>query len=96
MTGIFFLSACTQTEHTEEITAEITAAQMEGRNAARRIISKNWKDTIELQKELLDIKARQSKYIIEKKEKCAAAFDSSFFSTIRTVNPDLNKIIRPH
>ena len=96
MPMLAFLAGCAQTEKTEAVTAEITAAQMEGRNAARRIISKNWKDTIELQKELLDIKARQSKYIIEKKEKCAAAFDSSFFSTIRTVNPDLNKIIRAH
>ena len=89
--GVLFIlsSGCAQTEKTEAITADITAAQMEGRNAARRIIGREWKDTSQLQKELLEIKALQSKYIIAGNQSCAEAFDTAFISTIRTVNPKL-------
>lgn len=86
-----FLSACSQTEKTEAITAEITAAQMEGRRAAGIILGPEWSDSIQLQKALIDAKAKQSKYLINGKPECAAAFDSTFISTIRTVNPDLAK-----
>ncbi|MCH5229670.1 MAG: hypothetical protein J1F12_06735 [Muribaculaceae bacterium] len=89
----FFLSNCAQTEKTEAITAEITAAQMEGRREAGRILGPHWKDTLQLQRALLEAKAKQSKYLIEGKGHCAEAFDSSFVSTIRTVNPDLAKKI---
>ena len=89
-----FLS-CAQTEKTEAVTAEITAAQMEGRRAAGIILGPEWKDTLKLQKALIEAKVRQSKYIIEGKPQCAEAFDSTFISTIRTVNPDLAKKIKP-
>lgn len=86
---------CAQTEKTEEITAEITAAQMEGRRAAGVILGPEWKDTVKLRQALIDAKVKQSKYLIDGKPECAAAFDSSFYSTIRTVNPDLAKKIKP-
>lgn len=86
--------ACSQTEKTEAITAEITAAQMEGRRAAGKILGPEWKDTTKLQRALLDIKAKQSQYLINGKPECAAAFDSTFISTIRTVNPQLAKKIQ--
>lgn len=89
------LSACAQTEKTEAITAEITAAQMEGRRAAGMILGPEWTDTVKLQRALLDAKVKQSKYLIEGKTDCAIAFDSTFFSTIKTVNPDLAKKIKP-
>ena len=89
------VSGCTQTEKTEAITAEITAAQMEGRRAAGLILGPEWEDTLQLQKALIDAKVKQSKYLIAGKPECAQAFDSTFVSTIRTVNPDLaNKITR--
>lgn len=88
------LTGCTQTEKTEAITAEITAAQLEGRKAAGLILGPEWKDTVELRKALLDIKTRQSKYILDGKQECAEAFDSTFISTIRTVNPELARKIR--
>ena len=91
----FFLLSCAQTEKTEEITAEITAAQMEGRRAAGQILGPEWNDTAMLQKALIDAKAKQSKYLIEGKIKSAEAFDSAFISTIRTVNPTLAKKIKP-
>lgn len=91
----FALTGCGQTERTEEITADITAAQMEGRRSAGIILGRQWKDTAQLQKALIEIKARQSRYLIEGKKKSAEAFDSSFLSTIRTVNPDLAKKLKP-
>ena len=93
--AFFMFAACKQTEQTEAITAEITAAQMEGRRAAGRILGPQWEDTLELQKALLDAKVQQSKYLLEGKKECAQAFDSTFISTIRTVNPELAKQMVP-
>ena len=88
-------SSCRYTERTEVITAEITAAQLEGRRAAGTILGPEWKDTAQLQRALLDIRARQSQYVINGKPECAAAFDSTFISTIRAVNPNLARKIKP-
>lgn len=88
--------ACSGTEKTEAITAEITAAQMEGRRAAGMIVGPVWKDTAKLQRALLDTKVKQSKYLIDGKPECAEAFDSAFISTIRSVNPSLAKKIKPN
>lgn len=97
--GLILISAltvgCSQTEKTEEITADITAAQMEGRRAAGIILGKEWKDTLQLQRALIDAKVQQSRYIIAGKHKSAEAFDSTFVSTIRAVNPDLARKINP-
>lgn len=87
------LVSCSQTEKTEAITAEITAAQMEGRRTAGLILGPEWKDTTKLQRALLDAKSKQSEYLINGKPECAEAFDSAFISTIRCVNPDLAKKI---
>ena len=88
---IFLSAGCAQTEKTEAVTAEITAAQMEGRKAAGLILGPEWKDTSLLQKALLDTKVKQSQYIIDGHPECAEAFDSTFLSTIRSVNPSLAK-----
>ena len=95
--GLFCLLvfSCKQTEETEGITAEITAAQMEGRRAAGIILGPEWKDTTKLQMALIEAKAKQSQYLIDGKPECAAAFDSTFISTIRTVNPTLAKKLKP-
>ena len=94
---ILFLTffSCAQTEHTEEVTADITAAKMEGRKAAGLILGPEWDDSLKLQKALLDAKAKQSQYVINGKPKSAEAFDSAFITTIRTVNPSLAKKIKP-
>lgn len=83
------LGACSQTEKTEAVVADVEAAQIEGRNAAREFVSREWTDTMELQKHLLDAKAQQSKYLINKNPEAAAAYDSAFVSTIRSVRPDI-------
>ena len=92
---LFLAAGCAETEKTEEVTAEITAAQMEGRRAAGRILGPQWTDTARLKQALLEEKARQSQYLIQGKNKCAEAYDSAFISTIRTVNPDLGKKLQP-
>lgn len=89
------LFGCAETEHTEAITAEITAAQIEGRRAGAQIAAPEWKDTTKLKNALLEAKAKQSKYLIDGKPQCAEAFDSAFVSTIRTINPKLAKKIVP-
>ena len=87
--GLLLLCSCSTVEKAEEATADITAAQMEGRRAARDFINREWRDTMALQHSLLEAKAKQSKYIIEGRQDCAAAFDSGFISTLRAVRPDV-------
>lgn len=90
-------SSCSR--QAEQISAEELAEQMEaakeGREAAKAIVTKNWKDTMELQLALLDARARNSKYEMAGKTKCKAKFDSAFFGTIRMVRPDLADQLQP-
>lgn len=83
------LCGCKKTEQTEALTAEIEAAQIEGRNAAREFVNREWKDTMELQNRLLQVRSMQSKYEEARMPEAAAAFDSTFVSTLRTVRPDV-------
>ena len=76
-------------EDSEETTAMIEAAMMQGRSDARRIVNTEFKDSMEFHGALLEANARKSAYGLEKKPRCAAAYDSAFISTIRTTRPDL-------
>lgn len=86
--GLLSLASCNSKsmEQSEETAAEIEAAQLEGREAARVFVNRPWRDTIELQGRLLEARAAQSKYVRAKKPRCAEAYDSAFVSTLRTVN----------
>ncbi len=88
------LCACSQTEKTEAITAEITAAQMEGRNAARDIILHPWSDTTGIARRINKARAPRLKYDSLGHTEASAAFDSAFNNTIRTVRPVLAKKIK--
>ena len=88
------MSGCKRTEAAEEEVAEIEAAEMQGRDAARLFVGKHWKDTLELQRQLLDSRLKSSEYEIAGKKHCAAAYDSAFVSTLRTVRPDVAAHIR--
>lgn len=88
------VTACTakeagQIEESEATTAEIEAAQMQGREAARRFVNREWKDSLELSKHLLEVAAQRSHYTMQKRYKERDAFDSTFISTVRTVRPGL-------
>ena len=75
-------------------TEALNMAAAEGRDAAKVIINRNWPDTLELQKAILDARAANSKYEIEGNEACKAAFDTAFINTIRTVRPELADILQ--
>lgn len=91
---LLILCACKQTEKTEAITADITAAQMEGRNAAREIIIKPWNDTTGIARSMNKARAPRLKYDSLGYTEASAAFDSAFNKTIRTVRPELAKKIK--
>ena len=80
-------------EEGEETQAEIEAAMMDGRSAAREFINKNWKDSVELQSHLLEARSKRLRYDTINKPHCRAAYDSAFVSTIRTVRPDVAKAL---
>lgn len=88
---LLMMGACAQTERTEAITAEITAAQMEGRNAARNILINNWNDTTGISKELAKARSVRLKYDTIGHTEASAAFDSTFNHTIKAVRPELAK-----
>lgn len=84
------MAACgTKTDKGEEAAADIEAAMIEGREAARKFLNRPWKDTTELQSQLLEARAGQSKYVTTGRPRCAATYDSAFVSTLRTVKPDV-------
>lgn len=78
-------SSCSSIEHSEEVTADITAAQIEGRRAARKLIHLQWKDSTELKDEYHRIKLYRDSIFPDHK----AEFDSTFISTIRIVKPSI-------
>ncbi len=87
-------SSCARTEKTEAVTADIVAAQMEGRNAAREFIRRDWHDTTGIHRSLDNVRTQRLKYDTIGRNDCSEAFDSAFISTIRTVKPDLANKIR--
>ncbi len=88
---IALLSSCGGVERSEAETADVTAAQMEGREEARRFLNRPWSDTLELQSQLMASRAKKSKYEMRNQPEMAQAYDSAFISTLRTVRPELAK-----
>lgn len=88
--GMVFIFAafvsCAQTEKAEQV-ATMEEARMDGREAARLFINRRWNDTAELQNKLLEVRSRRQKYDSVGNRKAGDAFDSTFVSTLRTVNP---------
>lgn len=74
-------------------TSDVNNAAMEGRNAAKAIVTKNFTDTAELQQAVLEARAQNSKYEMAGDKRGQQAFDSAFFATIKTVRPELAKAL---
>lgn len=89
-----FFNSCGGTEKTEGVVAEITAAQMQGRSAARSIVNRHWSDTIRLMQALKEARSPKLRYDTTGHPECGAAFDSAYISTLRTVNPKLEELAR--
>lgn len=96
--SILSFSSCGKTmrgiEQGEETEAEIEAAMMDGRSAAREFINKRWDDTIQLQSLLLEARTKRIPYDTVNKPRCRQAYDSAFVSTIRTTRPDIADILQ--
>lgn len=101
-----FFFACTEKAETiaadetadqieKKDSADLETAALEGRNAAKEIVTKNWSDTMAMQKAVLEVRAKSSRYEMAGEEKSKAAFDTAFFNTLRTVRPDLVKALDP-
>lgn len=91
-TGIFLASivalmsaSCSSKGEQAEVKEE--AAHIDGRETARVFISRQYKDSLELQHQLVESGSRRSKY--DSLPRCLAAFDSAFISTVRTVRPEV-------
>lgn len=93
--GITTFQGCQNSEQPHEDNAEINDAMLQGREAARILVSKEWKDSIQLQNFILEARAKQSRYVIENKPQAAKAFDEGFVTLIKSVRPDLANIIFP-
>ncbi len=93
--SVFMLYSCDTQQYSNEDTKELKEAMLQGREAGRILVNREWKDSIQLQYYILEAKAKQSKYIIEGKTKSAEAFDRGFVSMIRCVNPQLANLIFP-
>lgn len=82
-------ASCADTEKAEYVAAQVEAAQMQGRNAARRFVNREWRDTMELQGLLLEARAGRTQFMNDTFPEIAAAYDSTFVSTLKTVRPDI-------
>lgn len=91
---VLALAACggkkDASEETNETSEEIEAAFNAGREMAKSFATREWDDTLRLQRHLLEVRAEQSKYVMAGKKRSAEAFDSAFVSAMKTVRPDLN------
>lgn len=93
-TLVLLSPGCSKTDKGEETAAQIEAAMMQGREAARIFVNKEWNDTTELRTRITAARSRRSHYDTLGLKRSAEAFDSGFVSTIRTINPEIAKHIK--
>ncbi len=91
--ALTLLLGCGEAVKTGETATEIEAAKIEGRMAARRIITRQWTDSSALQREIERGRSLRAHYDSLGYKKSVETFDSTFVSTIRTVNPILGKFV---
>lgn len=86
------ISACHDKKETQsqgETPEQIDSAVNAGREAARKIIVKEWRDSMQFQNALLEARAAKAEYELGNRQQSTAAFDSAFIATIRATRPDL-------
>lgn len=91
--ALTLLLGCGESGDGSETHAGIDAARIEGRIAARRIITRHWSDTASLRAEIERGRSIRARFDSLGHKKSAESFDSAFVSTIRTVNPALGKFV---
>lgn len=95
LSGLYFglflsLAACSPAGNqaaVEETAEQIEDARIAGREAARTFISKDWRDSLELQGHMIEAGMQRTKY--DSLPQQQAAYDSAFISTVRTVRPEV-------
>lgn len=78
-----------QSNAQEETSAQLEEARNAGREAARKIIIREFTDSMEFHTAILDANAEKSKFTMQGRKQSEAAFDTAFINTIRTTRPDL-------
>ena len=86
--ALFTLAGCQSAEKAEQVQADDVAAQMMGRRTAKPIVNTSPADTIAIKEGFKKAKIISDKYKKEGHQDFAAAFDSSFYSTIRRIAPE--------
>ena len=93
ISAAIFLSAGASCGHGDGTSQdELEAAVIEGRMAARKILVRHWDDTLALQTEIKAQRGFLAHYDSIGRQEAAATFDSTFISTLRTVNPRIAQI----
>lgn len=78
----------------KETPRQIEKAANAGREAARKVITRQFADSMEFHGALLEANAEKSRYRLDSLPRCEAAYDSAFISTIRTTRPDLADMLK--
>lgn len=94
LTGVVACGGSEERAVKEETAAQIENAIKAGREDARRIVTREFRDSMEFHGALLEANARKSTYYLDTLPQCEAAYDSAFISTIRTVRPDLADMLK--
>lgn len=96
--GIFLIiPACSPAGNrvaVEETAEQIEDARIAGREAARTFISRDWRDSLELQSHMIEAGMIRAKY--DSLPQQQAAYDSAFISTVRTVRPEVAAQLEHH
>lgn len=83
------LFSCKQVEKAEGQTAEMEAAQMMGRQAAKSLVTKKWTDTTQLNTYIDTLNSQRARFLYGKQPSDYAAYDSAYIRTVRAVDPDM-------
>lgn len=88
LVGAGVVSCGSKGNETPQATPEqIEEAHVAGREAARVFVNRTWRDTLEMQEQLIEASVKGSEF--DSVPVCRAAYDSAFISTVRTVRPDV-------
>lgn len=92
----FGISSCGKenTRPSAEVDEEIAAAVKLGRSQAMELKFGMLTDTIEIEKRLIDVRARERKLRTAGENKLADKYIQSFVTTLDSVNPPLSAMIR--
>ncbi len=81
--------SCSKADTAGETEAAIQEARIDARESARIFLNRSWKDTVELKRKLLEVHDHRAKYDSTGRKESAQTYDTTFYSTLRTVRPEM-------